>query len=392
MTPIRLKLSIVGVFTVFLAQGAVAMQPRAWNSEYAVWQRGEFVVQQGSGMPTADQTRNGGCIGSTIEVSKQTLNAEERAQLEKSPLIKTPPRYAKKVKWIVAPTAGEGRKGGSVNYCSGGTEDWVDFVAPTLGQTVTTMGCIWTTSGDLGFYMYASQWTGQRGKNGGVGSLFEGTGAGIDNTSFPQEILHRSPKMQTSSVPQCFSYTFKFNNVEAIAPDNGLIIGMGFDFQDLKEGTEIHLTAVDFQTGSKPEPWEPTPDDLAQQLSKSRYQSWGPGVTGFTVSPTEILVNLPYQGAFTPTQPITIFSTHTYPPPSIAAVMLIDPSPVFQVGVKTENVCPSCGSKSAAGAKIVSQKFGPGGGYIVIGGFSDLPVGVPVVSEKPTPFVQIEYW
>jgi hypothetical protein len=198
--------------------------------------------------------------------------------------------------------------------------------------------------------------------------------------------------MIATTQPQCFSYTFRFNNLEAIAPDNGLIIGTGFDYQDLQQDTEIHLTAVDFQIGSTLVPWEPTPDDLAQQLSKSRYQSWGAGVTGFTISPTSVLVNLRYQGAFNPTQPITVYNTGAYPPPSIAAIMLIDRAPRFIVGVRNPQTCPTCGSKAAINATIVSQKFGVGGGYVVIDGFSDLPVGVPITAENVTPFIQAEYW
>lgn len=350
-------------------------QTRNWNAEYFSWQRGTtFTMPAG---PNADSTWSGAGTGGAFAVSKVILSPAERAALLTADQIDVPPRYGKRLAWTTAPTSGEGRPPAYSAYFS--TEEmWDRDVWLSAGQTVTVTACLWTDTGTRPVYLYASQFMGaDRDARGqyvdttgkyGSGNTISGTGAGVDHNTFPFEVFHRSARFTISATPKCYSRSFALDDLSGgvSGSNSAFIVGVGLDYDTLAIGSVLNMTAVHYDFGSQAVAWSPQPDETTAAAAQSEFETFGPGVSGFALSATQILLSLPLRAA--------MCANH----PGHVVLALQTDTPTFEVGAAAKM---GTGSVIVPALTLVSAKTGSA--YVTISGFSGMKPGTPAIYGGP---------
>lgn len=328
--------------------GAAPVPSRSWNAEFFAWQRGTSFTNGGIGAFTADRTVNGPGVGGAITVAKEILTSVIRNQITNAPA----PRFAKKITWNTAPTAGEGRPGYPKYFSAEEMRD--DDVTMTAGKTITVSAWVWTSAGSTPFFLYASQGfglAGNSGKQSTGGNSISGTGAGTDYSFAASEIFYRSAQMIATTTPQLFSATFALDDLAlaTVQSDNVFTIGAGTNFDALVAGVVLHITLEKYDSGSAALPWVPIPDGAVLQAAQYNYARFGLGLYGTATLTNAIQVALPYRAVFKNNGP--------------AGVNLLTTSPVFAcgtVGTPGTNSAIMAQSVNQNGALITINGFGPG--------------------------------
>lgn len=273
--------------------------PYLWNGSMSFWQRGtSFNWSAGAFSPnyqgnTADGVIQGMGTGATAVVQKYTLNLIEQSNV---PNVINGPSTGMRMTWSVAPTAGGGQTGYTaystyVELKDNGVRNWA-------GKQVTVSLAYWNATGQqTPFYIYAALGLGTGGNTNSSSRTISGTGAGCDYATNTTEIFCRSAKITPSVGPTIaeYSYTLTFDNLQAatLGTNPVMNIGIGMDYTDLTGTTDIYLTKLGINEGTRAKPWREWPDAAKQAMASYNFQPLGLGLMGY--ANTTATVKLPIQ-------------------------------------------------------------------------------------------------